>query len=96
MIEREKLFKQVRALPELEQARIVEALVDMKTGEPYQLTQDELSVVALLALVGKSATEWYIVKRDGREQTEFRDPQIVPIESGDEFLTVSTGATPVS
>jgi hypothetical protein len=65
-------------------------------GEKYEATSDSMSVEELLALVGKTPAEWYIVEKHGREQTEYHDPAEVPIKSGAKFLTVYTGATPVS
>lgn len=65
-------------------------------GEKYEATSDRMSVEGLLELVGKGPEEWYIVEKHGREQTEYRHPAEVQIKSGAKFLTVFTGATPVS
>ena len=41
----EALFEKVRALPDPEQEAVVEALTELTSGSPYQLTDDELSVL---------------------------------------------------
>jgi hypothetical protein len=65
-------------------------------GERYTTAEEQLTVEALLALVGKSADGWYLVERHGRNQTEYRAGEVVTITPGAKFLTVSTGPTPVS
>lgn len=55
-----------------------------------------MSVAELLALVGKTPAEWYIVEKRGRQQIEHRHPAEVDIKAGAKFLAVFTGATPVS
>jgi hypothetical protein len=65
-------------------------------GEKHEAPHGEMTVAAVLELVGKTITEWYLVLRHGREQTEYRDDERVPIKPGSKFLTVSIGPTPVS
>ena len=62
-------------------------------GERFTTRSAVLSVEEVLGLVAKSAAEWYVVERHGREQTEYRSGQQVPIKPGARFLTVSTGPT---
>jgi hypothetical protein len=65
-------------------------------GERFATTESELPVEEILALVGKAASEWYVVLHHGRDQTEYRSGQMIPMRSGAKLLTVSTGPTPVS
>lgn len=65
-------------------------------GEKYDAPEGQMTATALLSLVDKAPAEWYVVLRHGREQTEFRGDELVPIKSGNHYLTVSTGPTPVS
>ena len=65
-------------------------------GERYTTAEPERPVEELLALVSKSADEWYLVERHGREQTDYHAGDVVSIKPGAKFLTVSTGPTPVS
>lgn len=65
-------------------------------GEKFETRDDTLTVAEILAFVGKSPAEWYVVEKHGREQIEYRDGETVKIKSGVHLLTVSTGPTPVS
>jgi hypothetical protein len=66
-------------------------------GLPLEIETDALPMSEVLALIGKSSDEWYLVEKRGREREDFRDPaQIVEIREGAKFVAVFTGPTPVS
>jgi hypothetical protein len=66
-------------------------------GEPLEIETDSLTMSEVLALVGKSPVEWYLVEKVGREQKTFRDPdQRIAITERAKFVSVFTGPTPVS
>jgi hypothetical protein len=65
-------------------------------GEKHEVADQDLTAADLLALVGKTSSEWYIVYRHGREQKEYHNGDILHPAPGGKYLTVSTGPTPVS
>ncbi len=65
-------------------------------GEKYTIADVQTTASTLLGLVGKSTVEWYLVLKEGRQQTEFRGAEPIDPKPGAKFLTVFTGATPVS
>jgi hypothetical protein len=65
-------------------------------GEKFDVADDPTTATALLGLVSKSSADWYLVLKHGREQTDYRDDDEIDPKSGDKFLTVFTGPTPVS
>jgi len=66
-------------------------------GLPLEIETDALAMNEILALIGKSSDEWYLVEKRGRDRQEFRDPsQIVQIHEGAKFVAVFIGPTPVS
>ena len=65
-------------------------------GEKYTVEGEATTATALLGLVSKLSSEWYLVLKEGRKQTEFRGDDPIELKSGSHFLTVFTGPTPVS
>ena len=66
-------------------------------GEPLEIETGSLTMLEILALVGKAPDHWYLVEKQGRERIEFRDPSsVIEIREGAKFVTVFTGPTPVS
>ena len=66
-------------------------------GEKETTSSESLTVRAILALVDEDPAEYYVVERHGNEQTEYRGADTeVPVKPGAKFVTVFTGATPVS
>ncbi|MGC9221844.1 MAG: hypothetical protein ACP5H2_10925 [Solirubrobacteraceae bacterium] len=65
-------------------------------GEKFEVADDPTTATALLTLVSKSSADWYLVLKHGREQADYRGDDEIDPKSGDKFLTVFTGPTPVS
>ncbi len=65
-------------------------------GEKYTVAEEQTTASGLLTLVGKTSDEWYLVLKQGRDQTEFRGDAAIELKPGAKFLTVFTGSTPVS
>ena len=65
-------------------------------GEKYEVPDEPTTAATLLGLVSKPSTEWYLVLKQGRQQSEFRGDDEVDLKAGAKFLTVFTGPTPVS
>ena len=65
-------------------------------GEKFEVDERPTTAAALLALVSKSTADWYLVRKHGREQTDYRGDDIIDPKAGWKFLTVFTGPTPVS
>jgi hypothetical protein len=65
-------------------------------GEKFTVQDATTTAATLLGLVSKSAAEYYVVLKEGRQQTEFRGDDPIELKAGSKFLTVFTGPTPVS
>lgn len=66
-------------------------------NEKESTSSDELTVGAILGLVGEDPSDHYVVERHGNDQTEYKGAGTeVPIKPGAKFITVFTGPTPVS
>lgn len=65
-------------------------------GEKYAVPGASTTASALLGLVSKSSADWYLVLKEGRQQSEFRADQAIDLKPGSKFLTVFTGPTTVS
>lgn len=68
-------------------------------NSPYEVTEREMTAEQILQLVGKSSATDYLVEIRGqreRESYEGRPNEIIKINPGSKFITVSTGPTPVS
>jgi hypothetical protein len=65
-------------------------------GEKHTAQEAATTAAILLGLVSKSSSEYYLVLKEGRQQTEFRGDDPIELKPGSHFLTVFTGPTPVS
>jgi hypothetical protein len=66
-------------------------------GEPVEIETNSLTMREILALVGKTPDQWYLVEKVGREQRQFRDPEeSITITHGAKFVTVFIGPNPIS
>jgi len=68
-------------------------------GQPYEVSEKELTAAQILGLAGKPPTEYYLVEiRGKKERISYKDdPNVrVKLHPGSKFITVSTGETPVS
>lgn len=81
--------------PERKPPHVVEILVD---GEKIDTREHELTARQVLELAGIDPETHYLVKIQGRHQIPYKeDPNAeIHLHEGIEFISVSTGPTPVS
>lgn len=65
-------------------------------GTEYSTSAHELTGAEILALAGKTPATHRLIKVTGRNQDEIAPDEIVKINSGLKFVTVSTEPTPVA
>ncbi|MDX6438993.1 MAG: hypothetical protein QOF45_1576 [Gaiellaceae bacterium] len=67
-------------------------------GEPYTATEKEMTADQILGLAGLDPAQNYLVKKEGRSQTSFKDKgsTLVKLHKHDEFISVPIGDTTVS
>lgn len=77
------------------QKHTVEISID---GDDYTASSKEMTPDAILGLAGIDATQNYLVKKHGREQTSYKGKGSTPIElhEHDVFISVPTGDATVS
>lgn len=65
-------------------------------GDKFEVSDAPTTAARLLALVSKSSADWYLVLKQGRQQTAYRGDDAIDPRAGSRFLSVFTGPTPVS
>lgn len=68
-------------------------------GGDYEVTKRDMTPRQILQLVGKSVETDYLVEIRGqreRESYQGRPDEVIKVNPGSKFITVSTGPTPVS
>jgi hypothetical protein len=67
-------------------------------GEPVSTDERKLTPVQIMNLANVDPATNYLVRVEGRHQNSYKDAPNEPIEvhSGEVFVTVPTGPTPVS
>ena len=68
-------------------------------GRDFEVTERNMTSRQILQLVGKSVETDYLVEVRGqreRESYQGRPDEVIKVNPGSKFITVSTGPTPVS
>lgn len=67
-------------------------------GETYTAPEKDMTADAILGLAGIDPTENYLVHKEGRNQTSYKDKgsEIIKLHKNDEFISVPTGDATVS
>lgn len=90
----------LKDLPEGAEVHIVPEVINYKVdGEDQTTTQPNLTATQILEKAGvEVATHYLILLKPNGQQQSFKDNpnKVIHIKEGMEFLTASTGSTPVS
>jgi hypothetical protein len=67
-------------------------------GETYIAPEKEMTADAILRLAGIDPAENYLVQKERRKQTSYKDKgsTVIKLHKGDEFISVPTGDATVS